>query len=187
MIDQWLVLEDKTVAVEAVNSPESFLVLYDRYFTKVYNYVRYRCVDPHVADDLTSQAFMKALSKIETYHPEKAPFEAWLFAIVRNLVNDLFRQRSRHHWVELEVVENVAFSHPRALEDSAEKREEKQHLLKAMEKIPSRQRDLIALKFAGEMTNREIASLTGLTEQNVGVILHRGLKKLRKYFEEEKS
>jgi RNA polymerase sigma-70 factor (ECF subfamily) len=143
-------------------------------------------MDAQVADDLTAQAFLKALTRIQTYNPEKAPFEAWLFAIVRNLVNDFYRHKMKYNLVDVEDVENILTDTTRpSLEEKAELREEKQRLLRCLDTLTPRQRDLIALKFAGEMSNRDMAKLTGLTEQNVGVILHRSLKQLRKRMEEE--
>ena len=59
------------------------------------------------------------------------------------------------------------------------RRETRQELIEALGTLDERERDLIALKFSALVTNREIASLTGLTESNVGVILFRALRKLR--------
>lgn len=48
-----------------------------------------------------------------------------------------------------------------------------------MAKLPERDRELIALKYGGGLTNRTIATLTGLSESNVGTILHRAVQALR--------
>jgi RNA polymerase sigma factor (sigma-70 family) len=178
-------VEEKILASHAANKAEAFMGLYDLYFNRVYNYIRYRCYDPQVTDDLTAQSFLKALSRISTYNPEKAPFGAWLFAIVRNLVSDYYRHEKKYNLVDIEDVEYIVQPfESRGLEESAEQREEKMKMLQALDKLPTRQRDLIALKFGSEMTNRDIARVTGLTEQNVGVLVHRGIKTLRKHLQE---
>ena len=179
---EWVVLEDNLVA-EA--GPEPFVILYDRYFTRIYNYIRYRCSDAAVADDLTAQVFLKALININKYNPKKAPFDAWLFSIARNLINDFYRSKKRYNMVDIEDVEHILAHTDRPLEEKVENNQEKLHLLKSLETLSARHRDLIALKFGAGMTNRKIAELTGLTEQNVGVILHRGVKKLRKIMQED--
>ena len=51
--------------------------------------------------------------------------------------------------------------------------------------LPPRERELIALKYGGEMTNRAIVAVTGLSESNVGTILHRTIGKLRAAWEEQ--
>ncbi len=52
-------------------------------------------------------------------------------------------------------------------------------MLTAVAGLKERERDLIGLKFAGGLTNRRIAELTGLSESNVGIILYRTIRKLR--------
>ena len=178
---QWIVLEDKVVADAG---PEPFVILYDRYFTRVYNYVRYRCSEASEADDLTAQVFLKALINVDKYDPEKAPFDAWLFTIARNLINDFYRSKRRYYVVDIEDVEHILSHSNRPLEEKIEHSEEKYRLLKCIETLSTRHRDLIALKFGANMTNREIAAITGLSETNVGVLLHRGIKKLRKTMQE---
>jgi RNA polymerase sigma-70 factor (ECF subfamily) len=181
---EWVVLEDTTVAACVVADPNNFLVLYDRYFPRVYTYMRYRTPDVDTADDLTAQTFEQALARIESYDPRKGPFVAWLFAIARNLVNDSLRRRRRIEWLPLESLEGRP-GRSASPEKQSELADEQRRLLSAMKTLSADQRDLLALKFAGEMTNREIARLTGMSEQNVGVILHRSIKKLRNRLEEE--
>ena len=181
---EWVVLEDTTVAACVVANPNNFLVLYDRYFSRVYTYMRYRSPDALTADDLTAQTFEQALAKIASYDPQKAPFAAWLFAIARNLVNDSFRRRKRIEWLSLEGVESQAVQTD-SPEVQAELADEQRRLLAALKTLPADKCDLLALKFAGEMTNREIARITGMSEQNVGVTLHRAIKKLRKQLKED--
>jgi RNA polymerase sigma-70 factor (ECF subfamily) len=178
---EWIVLEDDMVA-EA--GSESFVILYDRYFSRVYNYLRYRCSDAAEADDLTAQVFLKALVNLDKYDPEKAPFDTWLFTIARNLLNDNFRKKRHYYVVDIEDVEHILSHSNRPLEEKIEHNEEKYRLLECIKTLTTRHRDLIALKFGANMTNRDIAKITGLSEQNVGVILHRGIKKLRKIMQE---
>ena len=74
------------LAVEAACTPEAFAELYQRYYTRVYNYMRYRSDDPATAEDLTAQLFERLLERIGDYDPQRGPFGAWVFAIARNLV-----------------------------------------------------------------------------------------------------
>lgn len=179
---EWVVLEDEQIA-EA--NAEPFVILYDRYFNRIYNYIRYRCFDAAATDDLTAQVFLKALINIKKYDPKKAPFDAWLFSISRNLINDFYRSKKKYNFVNIEDVEHILVRSNRPLEEISENKDEKHRLLSKLETLLPRHRDIIALKFGAGMTNRKIAQLTGLTAQNVGVILHRGINKLRKLMEEE--
>ena len=178
---------DGTVAVlanelalvaRATAEPAAFAAIYDHYFPRVYNYVRYRVRDAETADDITAQIFERALVSIGSYRPKRAPFAAWLFGIARNAVNDCLRAQRRHRWLSLEVLHGRASIEPQ-LEEIAIHSDTRAELLAAVARLSDRERDLIALKFAAGLTNRRIAELTGLSESNVGVILYRAVRRLR--------
>ena len=57
--------------------------------------------------------------------------------------------------------------------------QDKEQILQALQALDGRAREILALKFGGPLTNRQIAELTNLTESNVGIILYRSLLKLR--------
>ena len=69
------------------------------------------------------------------------------------------------------------------MEDALIFTEEKEQILDALQLLDARAREIIALKFGGPLTNRQIAELTQLSEQNVGIILYRSLLKLRTLLE----
>ncbi|HML41190.1 MAG TPA: sigma-70 family RNA polymerase sigma factor [Bellilinea sp.] len=152
--------------------------LYDHYFPLIYKYVLYRVSDAQIADDLVSQIFERMLSDLDRYQPELAPFGAWLFGIARHVVGNFYRTKKRQNWLSLEGIFNLPNNDP-IPEEAFLKIEQGDHLLQSLAKLSDRERDLIGLKFAGGLTNREISTLTRLTEANVGVILYRAIQRLR--------
>lgn len=152
--------------------------LYDHYFPLIYKYVLYRVSDAQIADDLVSQIFERMLSDLDRYQPELAPFGAWLFWIARHVVGNYYRTKKRQNWLSLEGIFNLPNNDP-IPEEAFLKIEQGDHLLRSLAKLSDRERDLIGLKFAGGLTNREISTLTRLTEANVGVILYRAIQRLR--------
>lgn len=163
-----------------------FADIYDRYFTKVYNYVRYRVRLREAADDVTGRIFEAALEGISTYDAARGPVQVWLFGIARNAVTDWFRALNRREEVFLEDIGEQADKAPR-IESVLEKKEEGDLLLKAVCALDARSRDIIALKFSSGMTNREITQVTGLGESNVGIIIYRAVKRLQELLEKEKK
>lgn len=157
----------------------AFIILYDSYFARVYNYIRYRSGDADTADDLTAIVFEKALSNFHRYQPEQAPFSAWLFAIARNIVNSHFRQQRRHHATPLESLPEQP-AEDGLPEASLISTETSAELLAALSTLDERERDLLSLRFGAHLTNRRIAEISKLSEANVAVIIYRALKKLRK-------
>lgn len=150
----------------------------DQFQARIYKYLRYRGLDVDEANDLTSAVFERAVGKLASYDPTRGAPNTWLFAIARNILNSHWRAAGLHKTLPLEAVEEQpAFDPPP--EETVVRRETRRELIEALGSLDDRERDLIALKFSALITNREIASLTGLTESNVGVILFRALRKLR--------
>jgi RNA polymerase sigma factor (sigma-70 family) len=172
-------VEDRAQGITA----EEFIALYDEFFPRVYNYVRYRCNDAALADDLTALAFERALKYLSDYQPQRAPFGAWMFAIVRNVVNNHLRSARQQAWTPLDELPEHPAAGPLP-EEIIIQAETQRALLDAMEYLNHRERDVLGLKFGGHLTNRRIAQVTGLTEANVGVILYRALHKLRRIMDE---
>ncbi|MEL7675675.1 MAG: sigma factor [Chloroflexota bacterium] len=70
---------EPSLIAQARIDPAAFAALYDHYFPRIYNYMRYRVWDAQVADDLTARVFERALADLAAYRPERAPFGAWLY------------------------------------------------------------------------------------------------------------
>lgn len=174
--------EEARSAQQAIRNPDAFLRLYDRYFSRIYTYFRYRIQDLPTCDDLTSQTFEQALAHLDEYRPERGVFAAWLFGIARNLANGSLREKLRFQCVSLDNMDTLQ-KDELLPEDAAIRASERQTLLDGIRVLPDRQKDLLGLKFLGGFTNREIAALTGLSESNVGVLIHRAVTNLRKKIE----
>lgn len=175
-----LLANESDLAARAVIEPSAFAAIYDHYFPKVYNYVRYRILDADTTDEITSLVFERALTRIGSYCPQKAPFGAWLFAIARNAVQDYRRFTTSHlSWISLDAIAARPATEPPP-EEVIQAMDVNAMLLQAIRRLSSREQDLIALKFASRLDNKEIARMVGLSESHVGVILFRALCQLRK-------
>jgi len=148
---------------------------YAELLPRVYNYFRYRLGNDAVAEDLTSRTFEKAWTQRARYRRDLAGLSTWLFSIARNVAVDHLRAQRPH--LPLEAAEHVAaVGTPQEHVAHASDLERLATLLK---RLPAREQELVALKYGAEATNRAIAALTGLSESNVGTILHRVVLELR--------
>ncbi len=191
MTTQARLLKSSLFAGQAVDQSQAgdryaFVRLYDEYFPRVYNYVRYRCGDAATADDLTAQTFERALDRLEQYDPQRAPFGAWLFAIARSVVNNDLRAETRRGCLPLEICDRQP-DRSDTPEESLIQVETQAELLEALAVLSERERDLLSLKFAARLTNRRIGQITGLSEANVAVILYRALHRLRIVMEKRQA
>ena len=155
--------------------------VYREELPRVYNFHRYRVFDQVTAEDLTSVTFEKAWRARSRYRKERAAVSTWLLSIARNVAIDHFRRAKTRSEVPLE---DDAVPDRVTPEDEALRRDEQRRLAALLDGLPPRERELIALKYGGGATNRAIATLTGLSESNVGTILHRTVAALRHEWDE---
>ena len=157
-------------------SAESFEELYRRAFPRVYAYVATLLRDPSAAEEVTAQAFERAYRKRRTYKAGRGTADAWLFGIARNAALDELRRLKRRAALEDEP-EGPAVASPDEHAERAIRRETVRAALAALE---PHERDLLALKYSGGLSNAEIARVLGASESNAGTRLHRVIEKLRK-------
>jgi len=154
---------------------ESFASLYERTFPRVYAYVASLLRDRASAEDVTAQAFERAYRKRRSYRAGRGTPEPWLFGIARNAALDELRRRKRRARLEAEP-EDVGAA---AVDEQAELTRRRLAVRAAVASLDGRERDLIALKFAGGLSNAEIGRILRMSESNVGTQLHRTTIKLR--------
>ena len=149
--------------------------LYREQLPRVHNFFRYRVGPGAVAEDLTSITFEKAWRARHRYRRDLGAFSTWLLTIARNVAVDHFRQQ-RHH---VPLDEAAGLPAGERAEDHAEHRSDVERLGRLLSRTPERERELLSLKYGAGLTNRAIARLTGLSESNVGTLLHRTITELR--------
>ena len=154
---------------------ETFAALYERTFPRVYAYVASLLRDRSSAEDVTAQAFERAYRKRRSYRPARGSMDAWVFGIARNAALDELRKRKRRAVLEADPEDTVSPTP----EDQAEFALRRETVRAALGSLDGQERDLIALKFAGGLSNAEIARVLGMSESNAGTRLHRTITKLR--------
>lgn len=158
----------------------TFEELYNRNFEKVNRYLRYRLANTWDADDLTTLAFMKALEKFHTYRGQSS-FSSWLFRIAHNVYVD-YVKGSKELASPDEVIHRQLTSY-KSTEEQILQGEEIRELRQLLDKLPPDYRDVMALRYAGELRFAQIADVLGKTEASVRMIHHRAIKILRQHYE----
>jgi len=141
---------------------------------RVLNFFRYRVGNAAAAEALTARTMENAGRLRYGSRLEIAEFSTWLLTIARSVAIEHLRACPRHYPrdVALSVPSSLALGDQRAASVPP-------RLAELMAALPPRQRELIAMKFGAEMTDRAIARATGLRESTVGAILHRAVETLR--------
>lgn len=163
---------------------ESISEIFESYYERIFNYISYRTGNRYTAEDLTSQVFEKIVAKYHTYQPGRRPLEVWIFKIAKNTLSDYFRASQRHPTCSLDGIEEKA-SKQSGPETAVISKESELSLLQALSVLTSKERQIIALRFGAGLKNVEIARIVNNSESNVGVILFRSMKKLKRELERE--
>jgi RNA polymerase sigma factor (sigma-70 family) len=133
-------------------------------------------LDAETARDIVQDTFLK-LCRAD--RPEvEAHLAQWLYTVCRNRALDLCRKEGRMHHVNVEVAE-MASDRNAAPAAGLEQAEALGRVLALLATLPPRQREVIRLKFQEGLSYKEIAGITQLTANHVGVIIHEGIKTLR--------
>ena len=154
--------------------------VYSTFLPRIFHFFCYKVGDVQVAEDLTSITFEKAWTSRQNFRSELGGVAAWLMGIARHVAVDYYRQPRRN--VPLEQEEMAGAGSP---DESVQRMLDFQHIVRQLAAYSPRNQELVALKYGAELTNRQIAQLTGLTESNVGTILHRVIARLRCEMEHE--
>jgi RNA polymerase sigma-70 factor (ECF subfamily) len=165
--------EDEGRTIESNRAQSNIARVYDEHVWRVYGFLAYRLADRQTVEDLTQATFERALRAWGRFDPRRASAQTWLLAIATNLLID-YRRRERS--VLVETIDDrwlapVAGPEERALGSP--------ELLDALGELTDREREVLALRFGGDLSANEIAQVLGLTLANVHQITSRALRKLR--------
>lgn len=130
--------------------------------------------DADAARDVVQDTFLRLCAqRRERVESRLAP---WLFTVCRNRAMDVLRKERR--------MTALTESHDALLTadpPNAPPGPTADSITDALRRLPPNQREVIRLKFLNQMSYREIGKVTGLSESHVGVLIHNGMKTLRRY------
>ena len=155
----------------------SFGPVYDAHVWRVYGFFAYRVRNHELAEDLTQATFERALRAWSRFDPRRASEGTWLLVIARNLLIDYHRR-------ERVILQELLEEHVRGTLPGPEDRfTTSPELISALEQLGEREREVLALRFGGDLNGAEIAAVLELSLANVQQILSRSLRRLRALLE----
>ena len=183
-------MQDSDLIASFLNgNAAAFDRLVRRYEAPLYGFLRHMVGDGDAADDLFQDTFMRVMKALPGYQ-ETGRFKSWLFGIARNQALDLLRKRKREQAVfhsSIQDEEEQVNPLDEGIEDAdlqpdilTEKAEWAGRLEKAIKELPDVQREVLTLRFDGDMTFRQIAEVTGDSINTVQGRLRYAINALRK-------
>jgi RNA polymerase sigma-70 factor, ECF subfamily len=156
---------------------EAFGQLYDAYSDTVYRYIYYRVSNRPLAEDLTSETFLRALRRISTFTWQGRDFGAWLVTIARNLVADHFK--SSRYRLEVPTGEMLDSDETESSpEDSVLAYLSNKALLDAVRQLNSQQQECVTLRFLHGLSVAETAKIMGKNDGAIKTLQYRAIRTL---------
>jgi RNA polymerase sigma-70 factor, ECF subfamily len=181
---------EETLVEQAKSDMQAFGILYDAYYGKIFSYTLRRVADVPLAQDITSEVFLKALRGIARFKWQNLHFSAWLYRIAGNEIADTYRSSHREMVLSGELACSLGDMTGCAEEEVArlesELREEADllSLHQAVSALPANYQEVISLRYFEKKHFKEIGEILGKKEETVKTLLYRGLDKLRKQMEQ---
>lgn len=156
----------------------AFARLYDAYMERIYRYIYFRVADDEIAEDITSQVFLKAWEKLSSYHPGQSPFIGWLYRIAHNAVIDNYR--TKKIVIALEDAAPAEISQEDRVEEKLDRQIKLEQLREALQELTEEQQQVLILKFISGLSTAEIARQLGKQQGAVRALQMRALQGLNK-------
>lgn len=158
----------------------AYRALMDRHRAAAFRLARSTCGDDDAALDVTQQSFIAAFAALRRYDGER-PFAHWLARIVINRSRDWARRRKVRQFfafaLPLDTAHDVAGEEPDAERQTAD-RQELERTMAAIARLPTRLREVLALRTIEGLSQAEAADLLGVSEKTIETRLYRARAKL---------
>ncbi|MEO3811273.1 sigma-70 family RNA polymerase sigma factor [Sphaerisporangium sp. B11E5] len=157
---------------------DAFAALYDRYVDLVYRYVYFRVGCHALAEDLTSETFLRALRRITGFTWQGRDFAAWLVTIARNLVTDHYKSGRYRLEVSTAEVLDTPLDGEHIPENAVVSTMVNERILRAVRDLNPEQQECVVLRFLQGMTLAETALIMGKKSGAIKALQFRAVRAL---------
>ena len=168
-------MTDEQLARLALRQRDAFGEIYVRYADRIFRYAAGRTGSRTVADDVLNDTMVSALEGLHRYDADKGSFASWLFTIASRRVADHDRRRVQL-WRFLgrrngnDVDSDML--------DALIRAEDQEHVRLAVQRLPTRQREIVLLRYVAELSFRDVARVLGISEGAARMRVNRALRRL---------
>lgn len=161
------------------NDPGALAELYDQFAPALYTYIYRRVGEQRLAEDLTSEVFVKALSALRKGQFASQSLPGWLYRLAHNQVIDHYRRQKPdaplEEWLPA----------PDDVPEAARRRHWQARLREVLPRLTEEQQHVIVLRFGEGQSASEVARALGKTEESIRGLQHRALAALRRWLGED--
>jgi len=161
--------DEQLVSSYLAGNNEAFDALLMRYESKVFTYIAYSVHDEELAQDLFQDCFMKIITKLQNgQYTESGKFASWVMRIAHNLIIDHHRHNAgttllSNDETDGELLNNAAIANDSNREQELIDQQTYDDVKQLIAMLPESQREVVRLRFYGELSFKEIAEQTGVS------------------------
>jgi RNA polymerase sigma-70 factor (ECF subfamily) len=174
---------DRPQVEAAKRDVAAFEPLYRKYVSHIYSLALYETRDPHAAEDLTEQVFLRVLGSLPRFREQgegsESTFRVWLYQVARNVIANERRRQRRHPEDAIDAALEIAAPDDPAA--TALTRLEARRAWQAVRELSPERRQALELRFVHELSAREIGLVMGRSDAAVRVLIHRALRSVRRH------
>lgn len=156
--------------------------LFSEHAQPLYGFLAYRVGDPNVAEDLLGDTFERVVRSHRRFNARKGSERTWIYTIALNCLRDHLR-RAKAEGRALERSGSFDDIGELAQEQALEQVGDRDELMRALDALEAGEREILALRYGGDLRLQDIVTVTGLPATTVQGRLYGGLRKLREALE----
>ena len=161
--------------------------LYGIFRGKIYRYVFFKCGNHADAEDITNEVFLRMIQSIANFQWKGIAFSSWLFRIASNLVIDYYRNRARRNTESIKERDYIGETNWEQISEFLDNRDLFQVIYKDTDDLTELQREVVNLRFIGDLSLKETAEAMSKNVNSVKAIQHAAIKKLKQKIKENQK
>jgi RNA polymerase sigma-70 factor (ECF subfamily) len=161
---------------------DQFLVYYEELSDAIFRHCYFRLYNREEARDLTQEAFIKTWQYLAG-GKEVENLKAFIYRVANNLVIDYVRKKKS---LSLDELHEAGFDPKGEDQVKAQHAAEIRELAQHLEQLPDEYREAVTMRYFNDLMPREIAEITGESENVISVRITRGVQKLREQVQHER-
>ena len=171
--------EDKLIRKIQQGDSSCLQELFQIYYEQIYKYCLWHTSDVQTAEDAVQETFLKIMTHIQNFN-QPGKFKGYIYTVAANTCKDIWKKRTL-----IAEREHVVMTRERYIELGYELSEGQLTLMKLIDKLPERQREIAILRFSSDLTILEISRSLGIPYRTVQTNLRSIIRKVRKKVEGE--
>lgn len=166
-------------------SVTEFENIYRTYFNDVFLYIRRLSGNEHIAEEITSETFYKAMRSIDSFRGD-CDIRVWLCQIAKNCYYTYLKKAGQIDSIEDVELLNIS-AQDETVEERLSRQDEAMQIQKILHDVPDPYKEVFMWRVFAELSYKQIGQLFGKSENWACVTYHRARNMIKERLEDSKN